>query len=74
MKQNSSTELLGHSFVKIYSKNGPQTLHPDFFPDFHGFSIGSQDYCLTRGLQVSWSLGSGVPWIAIPTPRAMAML
>ena len=41
MKQNNSTQLLGHSFFEICSKNGPQA-PPDpkssFFPDFLGFS------------------------------------
>ena len=45
MKQNNSTELLGHAFNKIYNKNSPHphpTHAPDprsgFSPDFPGFA------------------------------------
>ena len=44
MKQNNSTELLGHSFNTIYSKNAspqtPWTPNPQLFLDFPRFSIG----------------------------------
>ena len=40
MKQNTSTELLGHAFLKIYSKNGSPDPKSGFFPDFPRFFIG----------------------------------
>ena len=52
MKQNSSTDLLGHAFLNIYSKHKthtPQTPNPHF-RRFPRFSIGS----LKRLLCLSW--------------------
>ena len=43
MKQNNSTELLGHSFHE-YTRNGlpdPQDTESTFFPGFPGFSMGN---------------------------------
>ena len=39
MTQNSSTELLGHSFNKVYNQDGPQTRQTPQTPnpDFSGF-------------------------------------
>ena len=69
MKQNSSTELSGSSFLKIYNKNAPpDPLDPKsgIFPDFPRFPIGILPSFGCRGLgQYTTLTPRSIPWNCI---------
>ena len=62
MKQNNSTELSGHSFLKTYNENAPQASPDPKSVTFPGFSIGSQKR-VPRAIDSYWPILGGPFWL-----------